>query len=125
MNEPLIAWQWKLYPTNHLDRRNLVMHLVTVPLFWAATLTLLASPLLGLVAALGSALTLVAVIALQGRTHGLEVVKPVPFRGPFDVLLRIFAEQFFTFPRFVLTGGLARAWRSGAAAGFAKPASVE
>jgi hypothetical protein len=45
-------------------------------------------------------------------------VKPVPFRGPLDVLVRIFAEQFVTFPRFVLTGGLARAWRRGDAVSF-------
>jgi hypothetical protein len=38
-------------------------------------------------------------------------VRPVPFAGPVDVVSRIFAEQLITFPRFVLSGQFARAWR--------------
>ena len=37
---------------------------------------------------------------------------PIPFRGPIDVGSRIFVEQWVTFPRFVLSGGLAQAWRA-------------
>jgi hypothetical protein len=35
----------------------------------------------------------------------------VPFEGPLDVLSRIVLEQWITFPRFVLSGSFARAWR--------------
>jgi hypothetical protein len=51
-------------------------------------------------------------MAVQGRGHRLEKNAPVPFRGPLDVLARIFVEQWVTFPRFVLSGGFARAWRA-------------
>ena len=107
----LAQWQWQLYPHNHSNRRNLVMHLITTPLFWAGTLAVLTSPLTTFWAALAGVITMVAVVALQGRTHGLETTKPVPFRGFSDVIGRIFLEQLFTFPRFVMTGGFARAWR--------------
>jgi hypothetical protein len=50
-------------------------------------------------------------MALQGRGHRGELVHPVPFAGPVDVVSRIFAEQLITFPRFVLSGQFARAWR--------------
>ena len=53
----------------------------------------------------------------QGRTHRLERTAPSPFRGPGDVVARIFAEQWFTFPRFVASGGFARAWRASSSNG--------
>ena len=49
-------------------------------------------------------------VAAQGRGHGREAVRPVPFRGAADVAVRIVVEQWVTFPRFVLSGGFARAW---------------
>jgi len=33
----LVAWQWKLYPDGHATRANLIIHITTVPLFWAGT----------------------------------------------------------------------------------------
>jgi hypothetical protein len=53
---------------------------------------------------------MVAAILLQGRGHAIEVTRPVPFEGPLDVVARLFAEQWVTFPRYVLSGGLGRAW---------------
>ena len=50
-------------------------------------------------------------MALQGKGHRLEQEPPARFRSPLDVIARIFAEQLVTFPRFVLSGGFARAWR--------------
>jgi len=35
--------------------------------------------------------------ALQGVGHGLEENKPKPFSGLFDMIKRIFAEQFYRF----------------------------
>lgn len=108
----LVTWQWQLYPHNHADRGNLVLHVVTVPLFWLGTL----APLVALVTTPWLALAALAMpvaMAAQGRGHRRESVAPVPFRGPADVVGRIVAEQWLTFPRFVLSGGLARAWRAG------------
>ena len=50
-------------------------------------------------------------MAMQGRGHRRE--RPAPFAGALDMILRIFAEQLITFPRFVLSGEFARAWRRG------------
>lgn len=108
----LLSWQWSLYPDGHRDRRNLRVHALTVPVFQLGTLALLGGPLVrGWVAALGFAAMAGAMMA-QGRTHRLERTPPVAFRGPGDVLARILAEQWFTFPRFVLSGAFTRAWRA-------------
>ena len=111
-DESLLAWQWRLYQGNHTDRKNLTIHLLTQPLFVAGLVAAIAGPLIGawwLLAAGPAAMVLA--IALQGRGHKIEAVPPVPFRGPGDVVKRIFAEQLITFPRYVLSGGLATAWR--------------
>jgi hypothetical protein len=111
MREPnLAAWQWSLYPDGHRDRRNLLIHLATQPIFFAATGSLLAAPFAPWLF-LAAPAVMAAVMALQGRGHRREATPPVPFDGPLDVAGRIFLEQLFTFPRFVLSGGLARAWR--------------
>jgi hypothetical protein len=56
---------------------------------------------------------MVLAIALQGRGHKMEQTAPVPFRGPLDVLGRLFFEQWITFPRYLLSGKLREAWRQG------------
>ncbi len=108
----LLRWQWALYPDNHTRRATLAVHLATVPLFWSGCVALGAAAARGPwwlapagLAALGVAL------AAQGRTHRQEPVAPVPFRGPLDVIARLLVEQWITFPRFVLSGAFARAWR--------------
>lgn len=106
----LLAWQWSLYPQGHRNRANLLLHVGTVPWFMAGTLAVLATPFLGPWGALGL-LPMVLAVAIQGRGHAREGSPPVPFRGPLDVVLRIFCEQWITFPRFVLSGGLSRALR--------------
>jgi len=107
----LLAWQWALYEAGHRSRANLAVHALTVPLFWLGTLVTFGAPFvapiwtpLGLVAMVGA-------IAAQGRTHAGEAVAPVPFAGPRDVVARIVCEQWVTFPRYVVSGGFARAWR--------------
>lgn len=100
----LLRWQWSLYPDGHRDRRNLALHAATVPMFLAGTCALLVFPFAG------AGLMLAALIA-QGRGHKLEKTAPVPFEGPLDVVKRFFAEQWITFPRFVLSGAFSKAWR--------------
>jgi len=109
---PLLEWQWANYPAGHRDRRNLLVHALTAPLFQVGTLALLVSPFVsGWLAALGTG-AIAATVVLQLRTHRLEQKSPAPFRGVGDVVARFLAEQWFTFPRYVASGGFGEAWRS-------------
>ena len=108
----LLAWQWSLYPGGHTTRTNLLIHILTVPLFQLGTLSLLISPVRGLVFAIAGLLLMVMVMAAQGRGHVSEPQRPAPFRGPGDVLARIMTEQWIIFPRFLFSGGWARAWKA-------------
>lgn len=108
----LLQWQRSLYDGNHTARSTLLVHAITNPLFLCGTLLLLTAPLTRMAhAPVGLALVLVA-MALQGRAHRMESVAPVAFDGPLDALARIVAEQWVTWPRFVLDGGFSRAWRA-------------
>jgi hypothetical protein len=105
----LISWQWSLYRDGHRDRRNLVIHAATVPLFLAGTCALVASLLAGVGVAVAGAAAMLLTVAAQGRGHAGEAARPVRFRGPVDFVARFFIEQWVTFPRFVLSGGWLRA----------------
>jgi len=107
----LLAWQWSLYREGHRDRRNLALHALTAPLFIAGTCALVLSPLAGVGAAVAGAAAMLGALVAQGRGHAGEAARPVAFRGPGDFVARFFAEQWVTFPRFVLSGGFAAAWR--------------
>ena len=113
----LVAWQWGLYPRGHRARANLLMHAATVPLFWAGTVLVLAAPVVSWWTAPVGLLVMVSAFGAQAGTHTLEGGRPVPFSGPFDVVARAFCEQWVNFPRYVLTGGFARAWREAAPGG--------
>ena len=103
----LLRWQWSLYSGAHRDRRNLLIHAITAPFFLIGT-CLLFTGWRGALIGLG---LMAAAIAAQGRGHKLEKTAPSPFLGPLDVVRRFFAEQWITFPRYVLSGGFAAAWR--------------
>ncbi|HKE14009.1 MAG TPA: hypothetical protein VKB80_04015 [Kofleriaceae bacterium] len=105
----LLAWQWASYSLAHTDRRNLLIHALTVPLFIAGSALVATTPLVGWLGLAGLA-SMLAAVALQGSSHRGEPHAPAPFRGKLDLAARLFAEQWVTFPRFVLTGGFARAW---------------
>jgi len=107
----LLRWQFSLYPDGHHDRVNLVLHALTVPLFMSGTVAVAMSWTWPWLALIGFG-AMVLVVALQGRGHARETTRPVPFNGPFDFLSRIFVDQWVTFPRYVLSGGYARAWKS-------------
>lgn len=112
----LLAWQWNGYATYHGSRRNLLIHLLTQPIFVMGFFAVLGAPFGGSPVGIGSrALGGIGAMALamvaQGRGHAIEASPPIPFAGPGDALGRIFLEQLVNFPRFVVTGGLAKAWR--------------
>lgn len=119
--EGLLAWQWSLYTDNHRDRRNLLLHALSVPFFQVGTLLLVTAPLTSLAWGLSGLGAMVAVMITQGRGHRLERSPPVPFNGPLDIPARIFVEQWVTFPRFVLSGGFARMWREAGEAAAQSP----
>lgn len=110
-NAGLLAWQWSLYPAGHTTRANLILHILTVPVFELGTILILVSPWMGGSRVLVGLALMVSAMAAQGRGHAMEPQSPVRFRGPLDVIARIMAEQWIAFPRFVVTGGFARAWR--------------
>jgi hypothetical protein len=115
--EGLLAWQWERYPPSHRNRTNLLVHALTAPVFIAGTLALINSPFLNspflssFSLGLGGLAAMLGVVAIQRRTHRLENSPPSSFRGPLDVVQRFFVEQWINFPRYVLTGEFARAWR--------------
>jgi hypothetical protein len=102
----LLEWQWSDYATKHRNRLNLLLHIVTVPLFQIGTLIMLCAVITasGAAAAVG-VVCMVGALAVQGQGHKLEPETPAPFDGPADFLTRFFAEQWVTFPRFVVSGG--------------------
>jgi hypothetical protein len=109
----LLAWQWGLYPNGHQDRVNLLLHLVTAPLFSVGTLAALLAPVLGGWLAPAGLALMGAVLGIQGAGHAREANGPAPFRSRADALLRLCVENWFTFPRFVLSGRWAEQWRAG------------
>jgi hypothetical protein len=115
MRPNLVQWQREGYPRFHRHRGNLVLHLFAVPAFVAATLCFVAALLtLHLFLAALALVTMGAAFAIQGAGHGREENPSIPFEGPADTVSRIFAEQFVTFPWFVLSGEWARAYRDAA-----------
>ena len=108
----LLEWQWNDYAEKHCHRGNLLIHIVAVPLFWLGALEAfggLLLLLLGVPGALGmllwAAVLMGGSLFAQSRGHALEAVPPDRFSSIKDFARRIAAEQFITFPRFVLTGG--------------------
>ena len=105
----LLAWQWRDYAPRHRDRVNLLIHMIAVPAFIAgvlACLTQLAHA--QWFGAAIAALVAVAAFGVQGMGHKRERVAPEPFADAGDFAARVLAEQFITFPRFVLAGQWAR-----------------
>jgi 2-hydroxy-palmitic acid dioxygenase Mpo1-like protein len=101
----LLEWQWSDYPAKHRNRANLLLHIVAVPLFQLGTLILvLAAVRMAVTAVALALLCMAAALVLQGRGHKLEAETPTPFDGLADFVSRFVAEQWVTFPRFVLSG---------------------
>jgi len=103
----------KDYAHFHKNRINLLLHIVVVPLFVVGVLYAVWSAVQGswIMALLALGVPLVS-IAIQGAGHKKEPNPPLPFDGPSDFVKRIFSEQFYRFPKFVLSGEWLRAFRS-------------
>ncbi len=110
----IFTWQFNGYPRVHADRRNLLIHAMTVPVFMGGTILAITGPLWAagwgaVVAVAAGIFAMIVAVGLQGKGHRGEANAPEPFRGAGDVVMRIFVEQWVTFPRFVLSGGFRRA----------------
>jgi len=101
------------YPHFHKNKANLLLHIVVVPLLVAGVVYAVWSLVQGhwIDAALGALAPAVS-LAVQGAGHKKEPNPPLPFEGPGEFVQRIFLEQFYRFPKFVLSGGWLRALRS-------------
>lgn len=108
----LIAWQWNGYPEFHGNKKNLLLHAVSNPLFLLGTLSVITVPFTSWHCAVGGVALWGLAMAIQGRGHKLEQNAPIPFAGLPDGLGRIFFEQHINFPRYVLSGGFSRAWKA-------------
>jgi len=111
----LLEWQWSHYDANHRNRNNLLIKIVAVPLFWIGAVNFVV-PLVfaGLVHALGGAILMAASLFLQAKGQEMESKPAEPSDSARDFVRRVLAEQFVTFPRFVISGGW---WRNFNAAG--------
>jgi Protein of unknown function (DUF962) len=105
----LLAWQWRTYERNHRDRISLLLHFAGVAMFVSGLLAALRMATLGQWVGAGVSFGFaLSGFALQVIGHKREAEPPIPFDGPGDFVLRLLAEQFITFPRFVLSGGWGR-----------------
>jgi uncharacterized membrane protein YGL010W len=106
----LLQWQWSRYDAGHRNRSNLLIHIVAVPMFWLGAADFLI-PLVfaGLVYALGGFILMALSLFLQSKGHEMEGKAPEPVGSAREWVRRVLAEQFVTFPRFVISGGW---WRN-------------
>lgn len=114
METQITSTPWfEVYGAVHHDRRNLAIHLATQPLFAAGFAGMLIGPFVGAYWLLAAGpFAMLLAIAAQGGGHRFELRAPEPFRSARDVVVRLLTEQLVTFPRFVLSGELVRAWRA-------------
>ena len=104
----LLDWQWSDYSAKHRSRTNLLLHMVSVPLFQVGSVALVGTAIAHSGVGMGlGVLGMVGALIIQGRGHRGEREAPVPFDGAADFVSRFLVEQWVTFPRFVLSG----AWR--------------
>ena len=102
----LLEWQWNDYADKHRNHNSLLIHIFAVPLFWIGALDFMGALLFrGAFFSIGGLILMGISVFLQGKGHEMEKSEPAPFKGPWDFTQRILAEQFITFPRFVLSGG--------------------
>ncbi|MCG9685245.1 terminase [Vibrio sp. Isolate23] len=111
LNE-IIEWQWEGYSKFHQSRKNLLVHIVFVPVFIIGFVSfLLSSFWLDLVSAFSSFLIMALSFGMQGLGHSKETNPAEPFTSFKNGVIRILLEQLYTFPKFVLTGEWYRALR--------------
>lgn len=106
--------QWDGYGERHRNKVNLLIHIVTVPLVWFAALQIFGGLILMLVGVGGlkmwiyAAILVAIALVAQHQGNAMEQTRRTAPANPKDFAVHAAAEQFVTFPRFVLTGGWLR-----------------
>jgi len=105
MRKDLLKWQLESYDQFHQSPKNLLIHVLTVPLFWLGLILALVAIFTGfrismLIAAVPC---LLLPLIAQGIGHKLEAKAPIPFLSVTDFASRFCAEQLVTFPKWFLT----------------------
>ncbi|BBN83266.1 hypothetical protein PA25_32510 [Pseudoalteromonas sp. A25] len=101
----ILQWQWDGYNKFHKSRINLWIHILAVPVFIFGTLFFIGSLIsLNILSLIYSVLLMAISIAVQGFGHSKEALPAEPFSSAKNAFLRIFLEQLYTFPKFVITG---------------------
>lgn len=101
--------QWDGYQCIHATQVNFVAHLITVPVFMAGTIGFFcAAATLSVGYCLISLFAMLAAVAAQGWGHKKEDCPPAPFTSRGNAFIRIFLEQWVTFPKYALH----TAWRA-------------
>lgn len=111
MTSPFLEWQARGYPPRHANKTNLLIHFITNPVFRIGNIAVLLTPLFGWWCLTGL-LAMAFAMAFQGHGHKMEVLPPEPFQGPWDVIKRIFLEQWITFPQYIRSGQFVDAWKA-------------
>ena len=116
----VIERQWHGYEDRHRNRNSLLLHIVAVPVFWIETFQAVGGLFLLLLGVPGAfamvfwaAVIMAASLFAQEIGHKMEAAAPEKFTDAADFALRVAAEQYVNFPRFVLTGGWLRNLRGG------------
>ncbi|MEQ1876221.1 MAG: terminase [Bdellovibrionia bacterium] len=98
-----MKWQFDGYSRFHQRKFTLVLHVLTVPLFWLGLAQIGWGAYEGEWRCVGyGAGALLIPLIVQGIAHKKEPEPPEPFLGPLDFVSRFFAEQLITFPRWLL-----------------------
>jgi hypothetical protein len=100
----LLSWAWRETPPVHKNGINLLIHIVAVPLFVLGHVLLVAGFLIKPWLLVAAILSVVASLAAQKFGHSLEQNQVPAFTGAGDFLRRLYAEQFYNFWRFLLSG---------------------
>ena len=116
----LVDQQWGDYAERHRNKTHLMLKVVAVPLVWLAGVQAFGALLLMLMPGVSGfsvllwALVLVAIsVFLQYRGAAMEASPPKPFAFTKDTALRLAADNFVNFPRFLLTGEWLRNLKGG------------
>jgi len=100
----LLSWAWRETPPVHRNVTNLMIHIVAVPLFVLGHVLLVAGLIVDPWLLAGAVLSIVVSLVAQRYGHSLEHNQVHAFTGTGDFLRRLYAEQFWTFWRFLFSG---------------------
>lgn len=101
--QQILRTQWDGYQCVHATQTNFVVHLITVPIFMAGTVAFfLGLVMLSMAYCLIGLLAVMVAVASQGWGHKQETCPPSPFTSRVNAFVRIFLEQWVTFPKYAL-----------------------